>query len=108
ASKVNNSLFRFARLPGVIDRVETLSDMQLYLQKILWKIGKLDLLGGQRHFDVNFRGDAADLSEIFSNKKLHELDLGTEARDMGVVDDVWPDATHTYFPVLNPDFYGDK
>lgn len=107
-SKVNNTLMKFSRLPGVTDRVETLENVQLYLEKILWKIGKIDLLGGSDNYDVNFRGDAADLSEIFSNKKLSELDLGTEARDMDVVTDVYPNVTHTYFPVLNPDFYGDK
>lgn len=107
-SKVNSTLMKFSRLPGVTDRVETLENIQLYLEKILWKIGKLDLLGGQTDFDVNFRGDAADLSEIFSNTKLAELDLGEEARDMTVVNDVYPNVTHTYFPVLNPDFYGDK
>lgn len=107
-SKINNTLFRFAKVPGVTDPVTTLDDVQLFINKVLWKIGRLDLLGGSGDYEVNFRSDAGDLATVFSNTKLTELNLGSEALNYTVTAGTYPDYNYALFPVKNTDFYGNK
>lgn len=107
-SKVNRSLFKHPQVSSSTAFVNSIDDVQMYVNNVLWKIGKLNILGGDSEtYELNFQSDSADLSDGMKNLKLSDISLGTDSLDYDVVDDIYPDVNYALFTVKWDDFYGD-
>jgi len=108
-SKQNRLALGWPDKLAVTDAEESFSDVQLYVENWLYKIGVLKYRG-QSNFvsSYNFQSDAGDFSYLTDGVKLRDLALGIEALNLGVTAGNYPTYNYALFPVYNPEFYGKK
>lgn len=88
---------------------ESIEDVELYLKNWLYKIGVMKYRGQNAGTgSYNFQCDAGAIANLIDGVKLTDLDLGTEALSLAVLDNNFPTYNYALFPVYNPNFYGDK
>lgn len=104
----NQRVFGFSDKLDNVARGTEYSNVKIYFNNLLWKVGKFKLRGtGSSGYSFSFHTDAGDVQLQIKNRKLSQLDLGTVANDFNNTD-IYPTKNHVFFTVKNDDFYGSN
>lgn len=109
ATPNNRRQLNHPELLSSTEQFKTYSDVQLYIEHILYKIGTLKIQDtSDKDYRINFKSDSGDIQEKIKDVKLADIDLGTATLDYNIINSTYPTAKYQLFPLKNPDFYGEN
>jgi hypothetical protein len=105
----NRIITDYADQLGNINRKLKFENVVIKIGGLVWKTGVFILRSaGEGGYSFSFSADAGDAKTKIENLKLTDLPLETGVTVDDQSTDYYPTAKHVFFPVYNPDYYGNK